>query len=273
MAPQMTFVPRAVWGSSNATELYIAKRVTDPAASKTSIQIHHTAGADDDATPSRWGYDDAVRYMRRLQTLRPELGPLPYSENPAVSEDLKTVWLFEGRGILKRGAHTAGHNVDGVGFGVLGNFDRGDSEAAETVSKAIEARCRLLREDDLPNLGMLRSPTGSQAWGHRDSKATTCPGSYLYRTLQYFDMEGPPMAGWQWNNGAGAPIEDLEDADAVFAFQGSFFQGDDVATYLANVGNPSAGELEARTGQLIGEARITEEIMKIRHTMRRHGIV
>jgi hypothetical protein len=127
--------------------------------------------------------------MRSLQTARPELGPLPYSENLAVSEDLKTVWLFEGRGILKVGAHTAGHNYDGVGWGVFGNFDKPDGPAARVLVDAIQQRATELKGSLLPNLGSVGNPKGWVAWGHRDTSTKTCPGNYLYPLLATFDLE------------------------------------------------------------------------------------
>lgn len=191
---QIVWVSRAKWGSSKATEDFIARRDSIPAEDLTSIQIHHTAAIDgDDSTPNRWDYEEAVAYIRRLQTSRPELGPLPYSENLAVSEDLSTVWLFEGRGILKRGAHTAEHNRDGVGWGIFGNFDKRDDPAALALIGALEWRTGKLREELLPNLGTQLNPKGWQAWGHRDSSPKSCPGNYLYPLLEGFEIGGDDM--------------------------------------------------------------------------------
>ncbi len=186
---QIIWVPRTTWGSSASTESFIVNRVSDDPEKKTEIHIHHTASVDDDDTPNRWDYDEAVAYMRRLQWVRPDLGPLPYSENLAVSEDLETVWVFEGRGILTRGAHTGGHNIPGVGWAVFGNFSRADPVAAAAAVKAIESRVVHYRQSTTPSLGDTKSPNGWDAWGHRDSKATTCPGDSLYPLLADFTLE------------------------------------------------------------------------------------
>lgn len=189
------WVPRNVWGSNQTTEQFIRDRRSDPGSVKTEIQVHHTAATDnDDSTPNRWDYGEAVTYMRRLQWSRPDLGPLPYSENIAVSENLSTVWIFEGRGILKRGAHTGGHNVAGVGWGVLGNFDKPDTPAAQLAVRAIELQARTYRATITPNLGSVLNPKGWVAWGHRDSSTKTCPGHSLYPLLTAFSLEDDGMA-------------------------------------------------------------------------------
>lgn len=185
------WVPRSTWGSSQSTEDFIRDRRGDPAEGKTEIHIHHTAAVDsDDATPNRWDYDEAVAYMQRLEWVRKsDLGPLPYSENYAVNEELDRVWVFEGRGWVKRGAHTGGHNIPGVGLGAFGNFNKDDPGAAAAILEAMQERVLSKRTGPLPNLGNTKSPNGWNVWGHRDSKATACPGDQLYSLLADFNLE------------------------------------------------------------------------------------
>ncbi len=170
----------------------IAARVSDPISGKTTVQVHHTAGIDDDdSTPNMWDLDEACAYMRKLQWSRPELGPLPYSENIAVSEDLNTVWILQGRGLSKRGAHTAGHNVDGVGWGYLANFDKTTPPRCLSVAlRALELRVSDLRNGKgFVNLGSEPSPNGWPVWGHRDTAAKSCPGNNFYPLLENFRLE------------------------------------------------------------------------------------
>jgi hypothetical protein len=197
---RLVWVPRSQWGPTRPyTEEFIAARVSDPATAKTSLQIHHTGAIDaGDVTPNRWTYDRAVAYMRRLEWVRLyDLGPLPYNANPALSEDGETVWLFEGRGILKRGAHTAGYNVSGVGIGVLGNLDRTDTppEDLATLTEAItEIGRRLRHTEGLTRIGDNRNPKGWEVWGHRDTTTKSCPGALLYPRLadvRFVDAAGP----------------------------------------------------------------------------------
>lgn len=187
---QIIFVSRKEWGASEATETFIRNRVRNQAENVTSIHVHHTAAIDtNDSTPNRWDKDEAIAYMRKLQHSRPDLGPLPYNDNIAISEDLQTVWLFEGRGPLVRGAHTAGHNTTGYGIGILGNFDKNDPEAAKVLLWAIERRVYDLRtKHGLVNLGSKKSPKGWNAWGHRDSSPKSCPGNHFYPLLADFRL-------------------------------------------------------------------------------------
>ena len=187
---QIIFVSRKEWGASEATETFIRNRVRNRAENVTSIHVHHTAAIDtNDSTPNRWDKDEAIAYMRKLQHSRPDLGPLPYNDNIAISEDLQTVWLFEGRGPLVRGAHTAGYNTTGYGIGILGNFDKNNPEAAKVLLWAIERRVYDLRtKHGLVNLGSKKSPKGWNAWGHRDSSAKSCPGNHFYPLLADFRL-------------------------------------------------------------------------------------
>lgn len=188
---QIVYISREEWGATQATELYIKNRFSATPAEKTTVQVHHTASIDNDQTKNRWSYEDAQRYMRSLQTARPELGPLPYSFNLAVSEDAETVWIFEGRGLLKVGAHTAGHNRDGVGYGIFGNFDLRDDVAALRAVHAVEQDVTKRRAEGLVNLGSVKNPKGWNAWGHRDSSSKSCPGNHVYPLLSQFELDVP----------------------------------------------------------------------------------
>lgn len=196
---KIEYLSRSQWGSLATTETFIENRYSAAAAEKKTIQVHHTASVDKaDTTPNRWTQPRATAYMKSLQWVRPELGPLPYSINLAASEDVETVWVFEGRGVLKVGAHTAGHNRDGLGLAVFGNFDIKDDPAAAALIAAMETISRDLRNGTsavpwlnyhLPNLGNTTSPQGWEAWGHRDSSTKSCPGNTLYPLLANFTLE------------------------------------------------------------------------------------
>lgn len=189
--PTIYRVSRSEWGCSAETDRWCRDRVKVAPALKTEIHVHHTAAVDgNDQTPNRWTFEEAAAYMRSLEWARPDLGPLPYSENIAVAEDLSAVWVLEGRGILELGAHTGGHNIEGVGWGILGNFDLRDDDAAALAVEAIRTRARQLRADSgLINLGEDRNPRGWMAWGHRDTAAKSCPGKYLYPLLEQVRLD------------------------------------------------------------------------------------
>jgi hypothetical protein len=93
------------------------------------------------------------------------------------------------------------------------------------------------------------------------------PGALDWSKLVTTSQGGGQM-GWQWNDGAGAPIKEVTpDADQAVAHQGSFFSGTNVMTYLLG-----APDKDFRRGILLGVARMTEEIMKIRDDLAKNGI-
>lgn len=213
MTVELVYVPREQWGSSRETESYIAGRRVYLPADKQSVHVHHTAAIDvDDNTPNRWDKAEAIAYMKRLETVRPDLGPLPYSMNLAASEDLRTVWMFEGRGLLVSGAHTAGYNRPGVGYGILGNFDMGDVEAARVILFILTQHLRNLRHNQgFVNLGNLRPENGREVWGHQDSKDTRCPGKVVYGLLdqvQFVEGGRTPLPHQVTSNPAFQPAFD-----------------------------------------------------------------
>jgi len=202
---KIEYLTRRQWGAAPAIDDYLTnrryKRLPDIVE---CVQVHHTASIDnDDSTPNRWDYDEALRYTRALQWARPDLIPMPYNETVAVSEDLQTAWIFEGCGLDTVGAHTRGHNRHGYGISVYGNFDRADDPARDALLSVIEQRIRSLRRSTFPNLGLEPNPQGWDVWGHRDSAAKSCPGNTLYMSLERVtfkeeddDMATIPQPSW-----------------------------------------------------------------------------
>jgi hypothetical protein len=184
--PKIEYLTRQQWGAR--TDLPRLGYFV-PANRRTELHVHHTTAVDNnDTTPNRWERSEAIRYMRILQTVRPDLGlDVPYSRTYAVLEDL-SVMIFEGRGDHRTGAHTAGHNTAGFGWSLLGNFDRQDDQARIAVLKVIENEARYLKANGFPNLCSVKSPKGWDVWGHRDSKQTSCPGSTVYPHLAALEV-------------------------------------------------------------------------------------
>jgi hypothetical protein len=206
--PELVYMSRRDWGVDADIDAQLRRRYTRAGNEVVCGQIHHTASVDAaDSTPNRWTLDRALRYTRALQRARPDLMPMPYNETVAVSEDLETVWIFEGCGLYTVGAHTSGHNRHGYGISVYGNFDRRDDAARDVLLWAINERMAHLKAHAFPHLGTERSPNGWLAWGHRDSKNKSCPGSTLYPAIPRFvtleeDMAlSPEVQQWitnQW---------------------------------------------------------------------------
>ena len=153
---------------------------------RTEAFIHHTVIVDADATPNEWRDLDGVKArMRVLQTIRAQdLGAdVPYSFVAFCMDDGGLV-LCEGRGLDRSGAHTAGHNRSALGIAFQGDFEVGPPpEHFDDQLAALGEWLRRLRADEgFDRLGSHRPP-GRQLWGHRDAKATLCPGRLLFERL------------------------------------------------------------------------------------------
>jgi len=179
--PSIKFLSRSQWGA-NTNLPQLGFHV--PPAVRTELHIHHTVALDgNDATPNRWSEAEAVQYMRTLQTARPDLGrDIPYTYVFFVLENLD-ILICEGRGLLRSGAHTAGHNTAGFGWAVAGNFDLMDDGAANAFLFAVGNEAKYLRTAGFPNLCSRKNPQGWDLWGHRDTAAKSCPGNTLYPKL------------------------------------------------------------------------------------------
>ena len=85
--------------------------------------------------------------------------------------------VYEGRALNVQGAHAGGgNNVENLGISVIGDFTK-----ALPGSKQLRTTERFLAAQ----LAYYRVPI-SELYGHRDFKATECPGSTLYGWLQRF---------------------------------------------------------------------------------------
>jgi len=172
-----------------------------PRRARTHVIIHHTVVVDPDATPNLWDTENTVfGRMVQLQTIRPDLGlDVPYNfviflmdGNPA------SIYVCEGRGEDRAGAHTKGHNTLGIGIALEGNF-----ELAFDIGPFVPLISRFLGwlkydpngpgygpYQPMENLGQL-APAGRQVFGHRDFAATACPGNSVYTALAQLGFTHP----------------------------------------------------------------------------------
>lgn len=176
----VVWLPRWAWGADPdlprlGTEVPLIKR--------RHLIVHHTVVVDDDATGNVWeSMGEITANMRRLQTIRPDLGrDVPY--NLVVYLMPEGIVVCEGRGWDRSGAHTAGrptpdsdkYNESGIGMAFAGDFE---AEAPEGLQARLIKLYLWLRsyrkESPMPPLEVL---------GHRDTKATLCPGQNLYQNL------------------------------------------------------------------------------------------
>lgn len=185
----VTYLPREGWDSSGA-----ARRgdVIAPGL-RTSVIIHHTVTIDSDATPNTWEtVDEAIAHMRRLRTIRPDLGAdVPYN-GVVFAMAAGGLVVAEGRGLYRSGAHTpaGGRNRSGLGFAFAGNYeDQRPPDALEDRLAAFGDWLVGLRRIGFVNLGTDRPEHGrATVYGHHDTKATACPGRFLIERLDWIDL-------------------------------------------------------------------------------------
>ena len=155
-----------------------------------SMGLHHTVSIWSDKP----GLGDERAFMRGLQTIRPDLGlDVPYHFVLfRQASDLDAV-VCEGRGWERTGAHTKGRNSTTYGVACAGDFrfDRmtqGMVEAVRWIGTHI------------------KHPEAT--WGHRDAKATICPGNNIYNRLH--EMQPPFIKDTTMDPTLQARVDELE---------------------------------------------------------------
>ncbi len=172
---------------------------------RTHVFIHHTCGMDKDQSPNVWE-DEAEIYetMRHLQTCRAkDLGSdVPYNFVAFMTKGDQGLWICEGRGEDRAGAHTKGHNTHAIAVSFAGNFEIPENGPAD-----IAHRMPLLsyflgwlkysashpdygQFAPMSKLGSLR-PSGRRVFFHDDVKKTACPGKNLKKHLCQVDFLKP----------------------------------------------------------------------------------
>lgn len=205
IAPDVQYLSRDEWGAD--TSLPRLGQPYPPDVPTEAIQ-HHTVISDNDDTPLYWeNVAEVIPAMRRLQTIRPDLGlDVPYSYVGFLMQYAHKPGLIlcEGRGPYRRGAHTSYHNRTGRAMAVQGNTEGADIRAYATMLG--HAWGWIKDEHGLVNLGTAR-PARAELYGHRDLAQTACPGSGAYAVLPTIKIER-----WQ------APPEQEDDMKPYLAW-------------------------------------------------------
>jgi hypothetical protein len=195
----LTYLDRTGWG---AREDFSRLGFYVPRGERTHVIIHHTVITDPDATPNLWETEDEViTKMKQLQTIRPDLGlDVPYSFVVfLMNTDPKSIYVCEGRGEDRTGAHTKGHNTTGIGVSIQGNFEYEVDLSGYT--SLISRFLGWLKYDPngpdyggpyfpMSNLGQLE-PSRRHVFGHRDFKPTACPGESVWSAIEEFKFTKP----------------------------------------------------------------------------------
>lgn len=159
-----------------------------PVADRDGVVHHHTVGGGANVHTIK----SALSYARALQTIRPDLGKdVPYNFVSFVlgMSETHDLLIVEGRGFLRSGAHTVdtnrpgSENSDLIAIAWAGDFRFGDGIVEVGWPEHVIAAGHWLREH--APAGMFAGKSISVT-GHKDHKATSCPGDFVYRNLDAF---------------------------------------------------------------------------------------
>jgi peptidoglycan recognition protein len=194
IVPGLRFVTREAWGADMGLPR-LGNTVARSA--RTHIFAHHTVMVDSDATPNIWESEAEVfAMMRKIQTVRPDLGKdVPYNFVIFLTTMNDGIYVCEGRGEDRAGAHTKGHNTKAIATSFAGDFENRLIAPQEIADRMVPYATflRWLKTsashptygefEPLSNLGKLK-PAGRHIFFHRDVKNTDCPGAKLETHLR-----------------------------------------------------------------------------------------
>lgn len=157
-------IPREEWGA----------RYGDGAGSRplpaTEAWLHHSVTIAPDLNPP---YDDDYRSIQTIDDIGKDRFGWTYGF-PYTFGITPVGLIFEGHDVRKMGAHTGGHNYQAIGIVFVGNY-----ESSHPTEAQLDACAWLLRECVRKGWLTKAALTG----GHRDLKATACPGRYAYAQI------------------------------------------------------------------------------------------
>ena len=161
--PAYEVVSRATWGAESLKDNH------DPMARITRITVHHTAeiagmGERPDADLVK-GIQDFHRNTR---------GWADIGYHWVIGQDGR---VYEGRALHVQGAHAGGgNNIENLGISVIGDFT-----ATMPPTRALRTLTLFLRAQQ-KRYGIPME----QVFGHREFKATACPGDMLFAWLERY---------------------------------------------------------------------------------------
>lgn len=143
--------------------------------------LHHSVTVAPDLLPPFTDDDAAVRTLERI-------GQSRFGGGISYTVPITPVGRsYTGHSIWRRGAHTGGHNTVGAAICFVGNYDVDkptEAQLEEAARVMVTAR----------QLGIASRHTLNG--GHRDLKATACPGRHAYAAIAEINR----IANRLWNN-------------------------------------------------------------------------
>ncbi|MFD7154838.1 N-acetylmuramoyl-L-alanine amidase [Kribbella sp. NPDC059898] len=192
--PMPLMVSRRRWGADERLRTYNGASCARPKYTTTVLGafVHHTADRND---YSRTDVAGMVRAMYAYHVKSRGWCDLGY--NFLVDRFGR---IFEGRAggaqLPVLGAHTASYNANSFGVAVIGNFDETAPPAAMLESTARVLAWKLDANYRSPSATIrLDGKSLHTVSGHRDTKATDCPGTELYKKLPWLRQRVNALMG------------------------------------------------------------------------------
>lgn len=192
ISPKILYLEREDWREH--TELPLLGSIV-PLRDREYAIMHHTVVIDPDTTPNIWEtLHEVKRKMRRLQTIRPDLGlDVPYSYVVFLMAD-GSIIICEGRGRHRRGAHTKYYNRRGIAMAIQGNLELA-VDLNPYVGLLGDAWSWLKYDQGLSNLGKQVPGPEAQIFGHQQLsepfRPTACPGTTLMAVIGRIRFKRP----------------------------------------------------------------------------------
>lgn len=133
----------------------------------THLIIHHSASHDN---KEGMDYDSVMKYHIESNNW----SDIGYHAVVEMIENKAVVLL--GRPLDKTGSHASGWNKKAVGICFLGNYEEYEVPKImidEAIKRFIKPITKIF---DIPKVNII---------GHKDTKATLCPGKHLYKQIDY----------------------------------------------------------------------------------------
>ncbi len=169
------YVPRSAW----AVEPIDLSNI-DPMTRIYRLTVHHSGDEDDTSDAPV----DALRHFEKIHKHTKGWACIGY--HFIIDKHGR---VYEGRPLIYQGAHAVGdNNIGNIGICLIGDFDR-EPVPAEQRASLIVTLDRLCDRYGIEK---------AQIFGHREFKATDCPGRYLMPIVEQYrgigDGElGPPV--------------------------------------------------------------------------------
>ena len=154
-------IPRSEWGATQP-DGFGARAV-----GKLDKWAHHSVTLD---LPESASQEQEAAQMRHIEKVRPDLG----SRFPYTFAIFRSGRIYQGHSVGRIGAHTGGRNSTSAGVVFIGNYQSNGPTDAQR-----RAAAWLLQHGVHNGWWQVTAFTG----GHRDTKATACPGNAAYAAL------------------------------------------------------------------------------------------